>query len=53
MTQELSEKVIAFRTAMSVVKSMLVSGIICAADYTEIESELTKYYGLSSSTIFR
>lgn len=53
MTKELNEKVIAFRTAMSVMKSMLKSGVITDAEYAQIEAIIAENYGLSSSTIFR
>ena len=53
MTKELNEKVIAFRTAMSVMKSMLKSGVITDAEYAQIQAIIAENYGLSSSTIFR
>ena len=53
MTDALREKVLAFRTAMSVVKSMLSAGIIDHDDYAAIETVLAEKYGLTSSTIFR
>lgn len=53
MTDSLREKVLAFRTAMSVVKSMLSAGIIDHDDYAAIETVLAEKYGLTSSTIFR
>lgn len=53
MTDALREKVLAFRTAMSVVKSMLSAGIIDHDDYVAIETVLAEKYDLTSSTIFR
>lgn len=53
MTKELRDRITAFRTAMSVVKSMLKNGVISPEDYVGIETILARKYGLNSSTIFR
>ena len=53
MSEKLSEKIIAYRTAVSIVKSMLVQGIISAEEYRKIDTMLAEKYGLSSCTIFR
>jgi hypothetical protein len=52
MSEKLSEKIIAYRTAVSIVKSMLVQGIISAEEYHKIDTMLAEKYGLSSCTIF-
>ncbi len=53
MNRELYEKVTAYRTAMSVVKSMLKLGIITPEEYLKIDTIIVEKYGLSSGTIFR
>ena len=53
MTDELKSKVKSFRTAMSVVKEMLNSGIISEDDYAEIETIMAEKQGLFLSTIYR
>lgn len=53
MTDDLRSRVQAFRTAMSVVREMLRSGIIIEEDYAEIESIIAENTGLSSCTIYR
>lgn len=53
MTAELREKIIDFRVAMSVVKSMLKIGVITSEDYAVLEGEIAKTYGLSLDTIFK
>lgn len=52
MDKALSEKVIGFRTAMSLVKEMLENGMISDADYRVICPVLAQKYGLNLSTIF-
>lgn len=53
MNEKLSKKIIAYRTAISIVKSMLAQGIITAEEYRKIDTMLAEKYGLSSCTIFR
>ena len=53
MTDELRNKILAFRTAVTLVRSMLIEGIIDSGEFAEIETLLAEKYGLSSSTIFR
>lgn len=53
VTDELRNKILAFRTAVTLVRSMLVEGIIDSGEFAEIETLLAEKYGLSSSTIFR
>ena len=52
MTKELYDKVVAYRISMSVIKSMLISNIITAQEYSEIDTIIARENGLSSCTIF-
>ena len=53
MTEQLTRRVAAYRTAMSIIKEMLKKGLISADDYAKIDTKMTEKYGLKSSTIFR
>lgn len=53
MTEQLTRKVAAYRTAMSIIKEMLQKGLISADDYAKIDTKMAEKYGLKSSTIFR
>lgn len=53
MSDGLYAKVVAYRQAMSLAKSMLLRGIISPREYDQIDTIMTKKYGLSFSTIFR
>ena len=53
MTDQLTRKVAAYRTAMSIIKEMLKKDLISAEDYAKIDTKMTEKYGLKSSTIFR
>lgn len=50
---EYKKKIAAYRTAMSIVKSMLNEGVITAKEYAIIDTMMAEKYGLSSCTIFR
>ena len=52
MCEELYRKVSDYRVAMSIIKSMLKSGIISDRDYSEIDTIIANTYGLNSDTIF-
>lgn len=52
MTNELYDKVVAYKISMSVIKSMLKSNIINADEYSEIDTIIARENGLSSCTIF-
>ena len=52
VNKELTEKVVAYRTAMAVIAEMLKEGIITADDYGVIDTKMAEKYGLKSSTIF-
>lgn len=52
MSEELTKKITAYRTAISIIKSILIQGIITKEEYRKIDTMLTKKYGLSSYTIF-
>lgn len=53
MDKKFYDKAVSYRTAISVIKSLLKSGLITKEEYSEIDTILTKKYGLKSSTIFR
>ena len=50
---EITQRILAYRQAMSLAKAMLQRGIITAEEYAEIDTIMTKKYGLFSTTIFR
>lgn len=52
MNEELKAKIVTYRTALSLAKSMLAEGIITAEEYRKIDTILAEKYGLSSCTIF-
>lgn len=49
---DLESRIIAYRRAMSLAKSMLCQGIITEKEYADIDTIIAKKYGLSSCTIF-
>lgn len=53
MTKEMYEKILDYRTAMSVIYDLYKKGIITAKEYDRIDTIMTKKYGLSSDTIFQ
>ena len=50
---DMQDRVMAYRTAMSLAKEMLNRGIICQEEYAVIDTIMAKKYGLSSCTIWR
>ena len=50
---DLESRIVAYRRAMSLAKSMLRQGIITEKEYADIDTIIAKKYGLSSCTIFR
>lgn len=52
VSDELRMKIIHYRTAMSVVKQMVLEGIISEEEYSEIDTILRAKYAISLSTIF-
>lgn len=50
---EYERKIVSYRMAMSLAKSMLNQGVITAKEYAEIDTIMAKKYGISSCTIFR
>jgi len=52
MTDELRSKIIAYRTAMSIVRSMVSSGVLTEEEYAEIDTIIAEKYGLNSCSIF-
>lgn len=49
---EYIERLIAYRTAMSVAKAMLKQDIITEKEYGVIDTIMSKKYGISLSSIF-
>ena len=47
------ERLTAYKTAMGLARDMLRQGIISQGDYAEIDTIMTKKYGLSLDSIFR
>ena len=52
MSDELRMKIIHYRTAMSMVKQMVLEGIISEEEYSEIDTILRAKYAISLLTIF-
>ncbi len=52
MNDGLRERVIAYRTTMSVVKEMYRKSVIFEEEYIKIDKIIAKIHGLDSSTIF-
>ena len=50
---EFFERLTAYKTAMGIAETMLRRGIISEDDYAEIDTIMTKKYGLSLDSIFR
>ncbi len=53
MTSDFFQRLASYKAAMSLAKSMLHQGIISAEEYAEIDTIMTKKYGLSLGSIFR
>lgn len=50
---EFFDRLIAYKAAMSLAAAMLRQGIISESEYAEIDTIMTKKYGLSLDSIFR
>ena len=50
---EFFDRLAAYKTAMSLAATMLRQGIISKGEYAEIDTIMTKKYGLSLDSIFR
>ena len=50
---DFADRLAAYQAAMSLAKGMLQQGIISECDYAEIDTIMTKKYGLSLDSIFR
>ncbi|WP_166554268.1 MULTISPECIES: SHOCT domain-containing protein [unclassified Neglectibacter] len=50
---EFFDRLVAYKAAMSLAAAMLRQGIISERDYAEIDTIMTKKYGLSLDSIFR
>lgn len=53
MDREFAQRILAYRTTMAMVRGMFLDGIITEEEYAEIDTIMTKKYGLSSCTIYR
>ncbi len=53
MTSEFFQRLASYKATMSLAKSMLHQSIISAEEYAEIDTIMTKKYGLSLGSIFR
>ena len=50
---DFANRLAAYQAAMSLARDMLRQGIISEGDYAEIDTIMTKKYGLSLDSIFR
>ena len=50
---DLKERVARYQFAMAMARNMLSKGMITKGNYHDIDTIMTKKYGLSSSTIYR
>ena len=50
---DFANRLAAYQAAMSLARNMLRQGIISEGDYAEIDTIMTKKYGLSLDSIFR
>ena len=50
---EFFDRLVAYKAAMSLASAMFRRGIISEKDYSEIDTIMTKKYGLSLDSIFR
>ena len=53
MTDEYFRRLAAYKAAMSLARGMLHQGIISENEYAEIDTIMTKKYGLPLDSIFR
>ncbi len=53
MTSDFFQRLVSYKAAMSLAKSMLYQSIISEKEYAEIDTIMTKKYGLSLDSIFR
>ena len=53
MSDELRKRVVAYKTAMAVIKEMVRKGVITEADLAVAEAEIARKYGIKSISIFR
>lgn len=53
MSEDLFDRIAKYQVVMSMVKSMLVQGIISEKEYDEIDRNTAQDFGLSLSVIFR
>ena len=53
MSEEFFRNLAAYKAAMNLARGMLRQGIITESEYAEIDTIMTKKYGLSLHSIFR
>lgn len=53
MCQDINQRLISYRMAMSIAKAMKSQGIISESEYHKIDTIMSKKYDVFSSTIFR
>ncbi len=53
MSEDLRNRIIAYRSSMAVFKYMLNTGIINEEEYAKIDTIIAQKYDVSLSTIFR
>ena len=52
VSRELQKRVVRYRTAIAMVKKMVLEGILSEEEYSEIDTMLRGKYEISLSTIF-
>lgn len=50
---DIQSRIMAYQTAMALVRSMFDRGLISEAEYFKIDTIMTKKHGLSSDSIYR
>ena len=53
MSDELRKRVIAYKTAMAIVKEMVKTGVISEEDLAAAEAQIARNYGIKTISIFR
>lgn len=53
MSDELRTRVIAYKTAVAILKEMVKKGVITEADLAVAEVEIARKYGIKTISIFR
>lgn len=53
MSDELRARIAAYKTAMSIIKEMLKTGVLIEQDYALVEAKIALFYGINLTSIFR